>query len=814
MAPEPTGINPLNNDKAHSPIATLLPSELCLLPLAERPFFPPQTLPVLMNEDHWRETLDYIGQTEHRLAGLVLVKTGHPDHASTSDFHEIGTVVRVHHPVISQGKVQFIAEGLQRFRIREFCSAKAPFLAQIDYPQEPRYRNMEQMKAYAVAIINTLRDMAPLNPLYGDELKFFLNRFNPNEPSPLADFAASLTTASREELQHILETVHLRERMEAVIELIKTEMQVARLQAKIREEVEERLTEHQRKFFLREQIKAIQRELGIAKDDRTADTEKFRERLEPLTIPTAPKQRIDEELDKLAVLEPGSPEYAVTRNWLDVATAVPWGKCSNDNLDLNRAQAVLEKEHAGLDDVKQRIIEFLAVGALKGEIAGSIVLLVGPPGVGKTSIGRSIAHALERKFYRFSVGGIRDEAEIKGHRRTYIGALPGKLIQALRECETMNTVVMLDEIDKIGSSYQGDPASALLEALDPEQNSAFLDHYLDVRVDLSKVLFVCTANQFDTIPRPLLDRMEVIRLSGYITEEKMAIGRDYLWPRTLTRAGLTRRDVSLSPAGLRKVIEDYAREAGVRNLEKQLGRVARKIVVEKVAQRPPERSTEPATRKKKQSVFKKIELTPERIEHYLGHPMFTNEKPARGIGIVTGLAWTALGGSTLNIETAIVHHKLRGLKLTGTLGDVMKESAEIAYSYVGAHLASFGAKSDELDNSFVHIHVPEGATPKDGPSAGITLATALLSLARQQPLKRDLAMTGELTLTGDVLAVGGIREKVVAARRVGIRELILPAACKGDYQELPDYIRKGLSVHFVRTFPEVAALCFAAPRKR
>lgn len=803
MAPEPTGINPLHNDKANSGQEIYLPTELCLLPLSERPFFPPQTLPILMNEEQWRETLDYIGATEHRLAGLVLVKTAHPDQATVRDFHPIGTIVRVHHPVVSGGKIQFIAEGLQRFRIRQFTSDKAPFLAEVDYPVEPRYRNTEQLKAFAVAIINSLRDMLPLNPLYSDELKFFLNRFNPNDPSPLADFAASLTTSTRDELQHILETVHLRERMEAVIELIKTEMQVARLQAKIREEVEEKLSEHQRKFFLREQMKAIQRELGIAKDDRTADTERFRERLETLTVPVAPQQRIDEELDKLAVLEPGSPEYAVTRNWLDVATSVPWGKCSDDNLDLKRAKTVLEDEHAGLDDVKQRIIEFLAVGALKGEIAGSIVLLVGPPGVGKTSIGRSIAHALERKFYRFSVGGIRDEAEIKGHRRTYIGALPGKLIQALKECGTMNPVVMLDEIDKIGSSYQGDPASALLEVLDPEQNNAFLDHYLDVRVDLSKVLFVCTANQLDTIPRPLLDRMEIIRLSGYITEEKMAIARDYLWPRILERVGLSRRDIKLEPTALRTIIENYAREAGVRNLEKQLGRVARKVVVDKVAEPGFEKAN------KKKAAAAKVVITADRIDHYLGHPVFTNETPAQGIGIVTGLAWTALGGSTLNIETAIIHHKQRGLKLTGTLGDVMKESAEIAYSYVGAHLQTFGAKTDAFDNCFVHIHVPEGATPKDGPSAGITLATALLSLARQQPLRRPLAMTGELTLTGDVLAVGGIREKVVAARRVGIRELILPESCRGDYQELPAYIRKGLTVHFVRRYADVVAICFS-----
>ncbi len=803
MSPEPTGINPLNNDKGPRTGDLCLPTELCLLPLAERPFFPPQTLPVLMNEEHWRESLDVIGQTEHRLAGLVLTRAAHPDHATAADFHRIGTIVRVHHPVVSSGKVQFIAEGLQRFRIRKLHSDNAPFMATVDYPVEPRYRQFEQLKAYAVAIINSLRDMAPLNPLYSDELKFFLNRFNPNEPSPLADFAASLTTASRDELQHILETVHLRDRMEAVIELIKTEMQVARLQAKIREEVEEKLTEHQRKFFLREQLKAIQRELGLAKDDRTADTEKFRERIEPLQVPEAPKQRIDEELDKLAVLEPGSPEYAVTRNWLDVATAVPWGKHSADNLDLTRAGKILDGDHAGLDDVKRRIIEFLAVGALKGEIAGSILLLVGPPGVGKTSIGRSIAHALERKFYRFSVGGIRDEAEIKGHRRTYIGALPGKPIQALRECGTMNPVIMLDEIDKIGSSYQGDPASALLEVLDPEQNHAFLDHYLDVRVDLSKVLFVCTANQLDTIPRPLLDRMETIRLSGYITEEKMAIGRDYLWPRTLERTGLTRRDVTLSAAALRTIIENYAREAGVRNLEKQLGRLARKIVVEKVAS---------GAGKSQRAASKAIVISPEKVADWLGHAVFTHDKPAQGVGIVTGLAWTALGGTTLNIETAVVHHKQRGLKLTGTLGDVMKESAEIAYSFVSGHLAEFGAPADAFDNAFIHIHVPEGATPKDGPSAGITLATALLSLARKQALTKVMAMTGELTLAGEVLAVGGIREKVVAARRVGVRQLILPEACRGDYAELPDYIRKGITVSFVRRFNEVVRLCFDQKR--
>jgi len=779
-----------DDNNALSTGEAFLPTELVLLPLSERPFFPPQTLPVLMHEEIWRETLEMIGNSELRVAGLVLVRNNNPDQAVPTDFVEIGTVVRVHHPVVASGKVQFIAEGLQRFRIRKWLNKKSPFRVLVDYPVEPHYKNPDQIKAYAIAIINTLKELMPLNPLYNEELRFFLNRFNPNEPSPLADFAASLTTATREELQTVLEAVHLPTRMEKVLVMIKKELEVARIQAKIRQDVDHKLSEHQRKFFLREQLKVIQKELGIHKDDRTADLDKFRERLSPLKLPTQAEQRLNDEMDKMAILEPGSPEYAVTRNYLDVFTALPWGVYSEDNLDLTRAKKILNKEHAGLDDVKARILEFLAVGALKGEVAGSIILLIGPPGVGKTSIGKSIAHALDRTFFRFSVGGMRDEAEIKGHRRTYIGAMPGKLIQALRECQRANPVIMLDEIDKIGSSYQGDPASALLEVLDPEQNHQFLDHYLDVRFDLSKVLFVCTANQLDTIPRPLLDRMEIMRLSGYITREKVAIAKRYLWPRQLTRNGLKPAQAKMSSAAFTRVIEDYAREAGVRNLDKQLGRVARKLVVQRVG-----------------GDTQNIDIDANDIPALLGHAVFQPDTPSNGIGVVTGLAWTTLGGSTLNIEAAIVHRQNRGLKLTGTLGGVMKESAEIAYSYVLSHLAEFGAAKDAFDNAFIHLHVPEGATPKDGPSAGITMATALLSLALQKAPK-SLAMTGEITLTGEVLAVGGIREKIVAARRVNIKELILPQACRGDFDELPDYIKKGLRIHFVAHYLDVLQRCF------
>lgn len=419
------------------------------------------------------------------------------------------------------------------------------------------------------------------------------------------------------------------------------------------------------------------------------------------------------------------------------------------------------------------------------------MLLVGPPGVGKTSIGRSVADALGRKFYRFSVGGMRDEAEIKGHRRTYIGALPGKLIQALKDVEVANPVIMLDEVDKLGASYQGDPASALLEVLDPEQNKEFLDHYLDLRVDLSKVLFICTANQLDSIPAALLDRMDTIRLSGYITDEKVAIAKNNLWPRVLERHGLNKSQIKISDATLKTIVEGYARESGVRNLEKHLQQIARKAVV-KFLEEPD----------------LKLSITQKDLNEYLGAPHFRQEQILSGVGVVTGLAWTSMGGTTLPIEAASVHHQTRGFKLTGKLGDVMKESAEIAYSYTAAHAKQFGGKSEFFDKRFLHLHVPEGATPKDGPSAGVTMTTALVSLMLNKSIKRPLAMTGELTLTGQVLAVGGIREKVIAARRSKIMEVILPEANRRDYEELPEHIIKGMTVHFAKKYQDVFNLVF------
>lgn len=770
----------------------VLPETLVLMPLPGRPFFPGQVQPIGLNPEHWQKTLKAISDQGSGLLGLAWVGDMNPLHASSADFPTMGCVVRLHRaPAAGEGNIQFLAQGIRRFRFVRWLNSDGPFIAQVEYPRAPDDTDSDEVKAYAMAIIAAIKELLPLNPLYSEELKHYIGNFNPNQPSLLADFAAAMTTATGDKLQTILETLPLVQRMAQVLEVLKREREVAEIQGQISSQVNEKVSEHQREFFLKEQMKIIQRELGISKDDRTSDAERFSERMAQLNAPAHVMARFEQELDKLNVLESGSPEYGVTRNYLDWITSVPWGQVSDDNLDLAHARQVLNSHHDGLDDVKKRIIEFLAVGAFKGAIDGSIILLVGPPGVGKTSIGRSIADALGRQFYRFSLGGMRDEAEIKGHRRTYIGAMPGKLVQALKEVAVENPVIMLDEIDKVGASYQGDPGSALLEVLDPEQNGEFLDHYLDLRVDLSKVLFVCTANQLDTIPPALLDRMETIRLAGYIAEEKLAIAKNHLWPKLLQRHGAKTSQIKMNEAAFKVVIDSYCREAGVRQLEKQLASLVRKSIVKML-----------------DDGIDRVRLSKKEVVELLGQPRFKNERPTRGRGVVTGLAWTANGGATLAIESSKIHTLNRGFKVTGQLGDVMKESAEIAYSHVVAHLRDFGCDEDFFDMSMVHLHVPEGATPKDGPSAGITMATALVSLARRERIKRPLAMTGELTLTGQVLAVGGIREKMIAARRSKIPEILLPSANKPDYEALPDYLRDGLTVHFVRSFREVFDVVF------
>lgn len=769
----------------------VLPTSLPIMPIRPRPLFPGIHIPLAVREDQlsvveW--ALESAGQT----LGLVLVRDVEGED-SAKNLYRVGVAGKILKAIKEdQGSAHVLISCLERFTIQEVGDTPQGLLARVKYHHATELSPNQELKAYAMAIISTLRELTSLNPLHSEAIRLFLSRSSLNDPGKLADFAASLTTADGKELQGILEALDVRQRIDRTLVLLKKELEVCKLQQRITKQIEEKMTSQQREFFLKEQLKAIKQELGLEKEGKAAEIEKFQERLKHLSLNPEAQQVVDEEMGKLEILEPLSPEYMVTRNYLDWLTILPWGQQSQDNYDLKRAKEVLDRDHFGLEDVKIRILEFIAVGKMKGDIAGSILCLVGPPGVGKTSIGMSMADALGRKFFHFSLGGMRDEAEIKGHRRTYIGAMPGKFIQAMKSVGTSNPVIMLDEIDKVGASFRGDPASALLEVLDAEQNSYFRDHYLDVPFDLSNVLFVTTANQLDTIPAPLIDRMEIIRLSGYILEEKVEIARRYLIPKALKNHGLKKQQLSIRKDALLRIVDGYAREAGVRALEKQIRKIMRKAAL-----------------KFSENFKGKLVVSKSDVETYLGRPVFTQEELLEDRpGIVTGLAWTSFGGATLQIEATAVASNRKGFKQTGQLGNVMVESSEIAYSYVMAHLEEYGAKSDFFDRHFVHLHVPAGSTPKDGPSAGITMAASLISVISQQKVKKKLGMTGELTLTGRVLPVGGVKEKVIAARRIGLDTLIFPEANEKDVSELPDYLRKGLTFHFARNFKDVHRWAF------
>jgi ATP-dependent Lon protease len=705
-------------------------------------------------------------------------------------FGVVGRIMKVLHS--DEDSIHLLVNSMERFSLLELSETEQGLLGRVEYHLAAELSVNPELKAYSMAIITALKELVQINPLYSEEIKMFLNRQSMDDPGRLSDFAANLTSSDGQILQEILETLDVRKRIDKVLVLLKKELEVSRLQTKISKQIEEKISEQQRQFFLREQLKAIKKELGLEKEGKTSEIEKFQKRLAKLTLNEEARKTIDEEIEKLRLIEPSSPEYNVSRNYLDWLTILPWGRHSKDNYNLQRARRVLDRDHYGLKDVKDRILEFIAVGKLKGDITGSILCLVGPPGVGKTSIGKSIASALNRTFYRFSLGGMRDEAEIKGHRRTYIGAMPGRFIQAMKSAGTANPVLMLDEIDKVGASFQGDPASALLEVLDPEQNGTFRDHYLDVPFDLSNVLFVATANQLDTIPAPLLDRMEIIRLAGYILEEKLEIARRYLIPKALKNHGLTKSQITIRKDALHAIIDGYAREAGVRGLENRIKKIMRRAAME---------FSEGRT--------EKIVIGKKDVESYLGKPIFTQEEVFEDVpGVVTGLAWTSMGGATLQIEATAMPSKAKGFKQTGQLGSVMVESSDIAYSYVMAHLTEYGADEDFFDKHFVHLHVPAGATPKDGPSAGVTMATALLSMITGQPVIKKLGMTGELTLTGRVLPIGGVKEKIIAVRRAGLRTVLLPEANRKDFEELPDHLQEGLAVHFARDYRDIYRVAF------
>ena len=720
----------------------------------------------------------------------------------------------------------------QPYEITSFLQDYPVSLVNVDNLIEEKHdKNSPVMRAVTSEIVSVFREVANLNHLFRDQISTFtLTQSTGNvheDPAKLADFAAAVSAGEVRELQDVLETMNIEERLSKALMVLKKELMNAQLQSKISKDVESKIQKRQREYWLMEQMKGIRRELGIESDGKDKMVEKFREKANKLAMPDAVKKTFDEELSKLAHLEPAASEFNVTRNYLDWLTQIPWGQQSAENFGIKNAMTVLDEDHHGLQDVKDRILEFIAVGKLRGTVEGKILCFVGPPGVGKTSIGKSIARALNRQYYRFSVGGLTDVAEIKGHRRTYVGALPGRIIQALKKCQTENPLILIDEVDKIGRGHQGDPSSALLELLDPEQNNSFLDHYMDVPVDLSKVLFVCTANMTDTIPRPLLDRMELIQLSGYVADEKMAIAERFLAPAAKDLSGLKGVDVDLGKDAIEELINKYCRESGVRNLKKQIEKVYRKSALNIIKDLGEEvfsedkALTEEGKEAQKQSDkdLTDVKETPEAIEKetttnprrslkvpdsvsvkinggnlqdYVGPPVFTSDRlyETTPPGVAMGLAWTSMGGAALYVESILENvlssHSRPGLERTGNLKNVMKESAVIAYSFAKSILARLFPENKFFDKAKVHLHCPEGAVQKDGPSAGITMATSLLSLALNRSLDPTIAMTGELTVTGKVLRIGGLREKTVAARRAGAKSIIFPADNLSDWLELPE----------------------------
>ena len=768
-------------------VSDILPDKLTIIPILNRPIFPGVMMPMNFNGQKIINSIKHAYENENGYMGVVLVKQENEQDFEKSELYNFGTIVKVYrYQSTAPGQIQMVTQGMQRFEYVDTVQSESILKWKVKYHKDPQEKPDEVMKAYTNSIISAVKELINQNALQQEQLRMILSNIPNDKPGMLMDLVSSILSADTEKLQELLEATALTDRAEKLLVLLK-------IQSKIQKQIDEKVNKQQKEYFLREQLKAIKKELGIEKDDKSQEIEKIKARMRDLKLTDEVKQVIDEEIEKMQVLEPSSPEYQVTRSYLNTITELPWGVYSQDNRDIKKARRILDKEHYGLQDVKDAILQYISTIIKRGSISGSIICLVGPPGVGKTSVGRSIAHALDREFYRFSVGGMRDESEIKGHRRTYIGAMPGKIIQSLKRTQTSNPVIMLDEIDKMGVSFQGDPASALLEVLDPEQNKDFLDHYLDVRYDLSNIMFITTANQLDTVPQPLIDRMEVIQLPGYILEEKVEIAKRYLIPRQAKRHGLKLKEVNITDKALEILIDKYAREAGVRNLEKRLQKIMRKI-----------------TLKQAEEGVEKVNISQKNVEEFAGKPVFTTEKLYKKSipGVTLGLAWTSMGGATLYVEANSVVSKSGGYKQTGQLGDVMKESTQIAYSYIRSILCKEDGYSDFFDKHQIHLHVPAGATPKDGPSAGITMALALYSLVTGKPVRRDLAMTGELTLTGKVLPIGGVREKTIAARRVGVYNLIFPKDNKKDFDELPDYLKEGINPTFAEYFDDVLKVAF------
>ncbi len=766
--------------------------ELPILPTRQMVLFPHMVVPLLVESPQHVKMIDDVLATDRTIA---VVATKEEKEEEALNLHEIGTMALILRMAKNdEGHAKLILQGVTRVRLIEVTESEPYLKAKIEPVQDISAHDI-QSQALVVNIRQVFSKVLELSPNLPSELGAVVK--NVDDPGVLADIVVSHLNVSADEKQAVLEALDVKERLEKALRILTQQLEILELGHKIQIQVRDQMDKTQKEFFLREQLKAIKKELGEGKEGAD-EIDELRERLKAKNLPEQALKEAEQELERLAKMHPASAEYTVARTYIDWILELPWNEETEDDLDLEKAQKILDEDHYNLEKVKNRIVEYLAVRKLKPDVKGPILCFAGPPGTGKTSLGKSIARALGRKFHRIALGGVRDEAEIRGHRRTYVGAMPGRIIQGLKKVGVKNPVFMLDEIDKLGADFRGDPSSALLEVLDPEQNSTFTDNYLGVEFDLSHIIFIATANVLETIPGPLLDRMEVIELPGYILEEKLEIARKYLIPRQLEAHGITKRNLTIDRRALIKIISSYTREAGVRNLERQIAAICRAVAKEVALNK-----------------VDKIHVKASNLAEFLGPPKYESEVAERTKipGVATGLAWTPTGGEILFIEATKMKGKGR-LILTGKLGDVMKESAQAALSYVRSKADDLGIPYETFEENDVHIHVPSGAIPKDGPSAGVAITMALISLFTGRHVNPKVAMTGEITLRGLVLPVGGIKEKLLAAHRAGIREVLLPKRNAKDLDELPAHVREDLKIHLISKIDEGVSIVFPKKRKR